>query len=162
MSGVTELGDRSQFFHDIALAPLSATSTWGARSDGTSRQCTAHAIGSRALSIPTPSPYRARPCSPLLQWGDEETAREALRLVPTPWACVHRLIPPMPGLHLGARISGADPLCWPRPRRETAGPGGRMCPAPRHVDGPRPNARSASDDAPARPRCGGGCHCCPA
>jgi putative transposase len=29
----------------------------------------------------------------------------------------------------------------PRPQRETEGPGGRIVPAPRHADGPRPSAR---------------------
>src|SRR6266487_5228886 len=76
-------------------------------------------------------------------------------LDPAQLAWVHLLIPPMQGIHPGARISGADPLRWPRPRRETAGPGGRICPAPRHADGPRPSAHEESNDAPARPPCGG-------
>src|SRR5882724_568189 len=33
------------------------------------------------------------------------------------------LIPRMSRINQGARIRGADPLRWPRPRRETAGPG---------------------------------------
>jgi len=154
------LGHRSPFFHVTALTPTSSTSTWGSRSNGTHRQCTTHWFTCsghpETLSLPC-----ARQFSTLLQRGDEETGREALRLVPPPWARVHLLLP-MPGINHGASISGADPRRWPRPRRETAGPGGRIVPAPRHADGPRPSARSESDDAPARPRCGGGCRCCPA
>ena len=56
-------------------------------------------------------------------------------------AYVNLLIPPMQEINQGSGIRCADPMSSPRPRRETAGPGGRIVPAPRHADGPRPSAR---------------------
>src|SRR5262245_17519541 len=90
LSSVPVLGDRSQFLHDTPMAPTSSTSPWGSRSNGTSRQCTAHwfVCSGHPETLPLP-------------WGDEETGCEALRLVPTPSACVHVLLPWMPGTNPG-------------------------------------------------------------